>query len=206
MTTEILISKGERTRQTIQEVAYKLFLEQGYSATSMRQIAKRAGIALGGIYNHFKSKDEIFEAIIIDEHPYKKILPGILAAEGETAEEFLQNAMKYVIEELGDDPHYFNLMLIEIVEFRGKHGAALLKEIVPNTLPVVERIIKSRKEFRVVNPGLLMRSFMGFIVSYYLTEMLMADSVISKLMPKNSAEAYVDIFLNGILKQGRGDV
>ena len=199
MTEITVLSKGERTKTAIEDAARKLFLEQGYSATSMRQIAECAGVALGGIYNHFKGKDEIFEAIIIEKHPYKKLLPGILAAEGETAEEFLQNAMKYVLEELGDDPYYLNLMLIEIVEFNGKHGAALLKEIVPKTLPVVERIIKSRKEFRVVNPGLLMRSFMGFIVSYYLTEMIIADSVVSKLMPENSAEAYVDIFLHGIL-------
>jgi AcrR family transcriptional regulator len=57
-------------------------MEQGYHATSMRQIADRAGLALGGIYNHFKSKDEIFEAIIVDKHPYKKILPIILERRG----------------------------------------------------------------------------------------------------------------------------
>ena len=62
--TEITLSKGERTRQTIEEAAYKLFLEQGYSATSMRQIAEQAGIALGGIYNHFKAKKRYFEVII----------------------------------------------------------------------------------------------------------------------------------------------
>jgi hypothetical protein len=47
-------------------------MEQGYHATSMRQIAERADLALGGIYNHFASKEDIFEAIIMDKHPYKK--------------------------------------------------------------------------------------------------------------------------------------
>ena len=70
-------------------------MEHGYHATSMRQIAEHAGLALGGIYNHFASKEEIFEGIIIDKHPYKKILPAILAAEGETVEEFLKNACTY---------------------------------------------------------------------------------------------------------------
>ncbi len=55
------------------------------------------GLALGGIYNHFSSKEEIFEAIIIDQHPYKKILPLILAVEGETGEEFFGNAFRIVI-------------------------------------------------------------------------------------------------------------
>ena len=34
------LSKGERTRQAVMEAAYELFLEQGYAATSMRQIAQ----------------------------------------------------------------------------------------------------------------------------------------------------------------------
>ncbi|MGB7875651.1 MAG: TetR/AcrR family transcriptional regulator [Anaerolineales bacterium] len=199
MVLEDTLTKGERTRQAIEDVAYELFLEQGYSATSMRQIAKHAGIALGGIYNHFKGKDDIFEAIIVDKHPYRKLLPAILEAEGSTVEEFVQSAMQIIMDELGDDPHYVNLMLIEIVEFKGKHGATLLKELAPKALPIFERLIKSRDEFRVNNPAMLLRTFFGMIFSYYLTEMIVADSVISGLMPGNSAEVYMDIFLHGIL-------
>ncbi|MGQ9833477.1 MAG: TetR/AcrR family transcriptional regulator, partial [Candidatus Villigracilaceae bacterium] len=69
------LSKGERTRQAVMEAAYDLFLEQGYAATSMRQIAERAGLALGGIYNHFSGKEAIFGELILDRHPYHQILP-----------------------------------------------------------------------------------------------------------------------------------
>jgi TetR/AcrR family transcriptional repressor of cmeABC operon len=193
------VTKGDRTRQSIEEAAYELFLDQGYSATSMRQIAKRTGIALGGIYNHYKGKEDIFEAIIIDKHPYRKLLPAILEARGETADEFVHNVMSIIMDELGDNPQYVNLMFIEIVEFNGKHGAVLLKELAPKALPIFERLIKSRDEFRVTNPAMLMRTFFGMILSYYLTEKLIADSVVSRLMPENSPEIYVDIFLHGIL-------
>ena len=194
------LSKGERTRQAIEDAAYELFLEQGYSATSMRQIANQAGIALGGIYNHFKGKDDIFEAIIVDKHPYRKLLPAILEAEGSTVDEFVHSAMRIIMDELGDDPHYVNLMLIEIVEFKGKHGATLLKELAPKALPIFERLIKSRDSFRVTNPAMLLRTFFGMIMSYYLTEMVVADSVVSHLMPSNVTEVYVDIFLYGVLE------
>ena len=60
------LTKGENTRLAIEDAAIILFMEKGYHATSMRQIAEGADLALGGIYNHFKSKDEIFEAIIED--------------------------------------------------------------------------------------------------------------------------------------------
>jgi len=194
-------TKGETTRLAVEDAAISLFLEQGYHATSMRQIAKRARLALGGIYNHFSSKDEIFEAIIIDQHPYKKILPLILAVEGKTAEEFFGNAFQIVINELGNQPEFINLMFIELVEFKGKHGSVMLREIAPKVLPVFEKVIKNMKGLRVTNPAVLMRSFFGMVISYFVTEMIISNSVISKLMPKNSTGIYIDIFLKGILKE-----
>ena len=194
-------TKGERTRLAIEDAALELFMEQGYHATSMRQIAERAELALGGIYNHFSSKDEIFEGIIIDKHPYKQILPAILAAQGETVEEFFKSAFQIVISELDKRPEFVNLLFIELVEFKGKHGALLLKEVAPKILPVFEKLIKSRKSLRVTNPAILMRSFMGLIFSYYTTGMIISNSILSKLMPKNAADVYVDIYLHGILKE-----
>ncbi len=193
-------TKGEATRTAIEDAAVELFMEHGYHATSMRQIAERAGLALGGIYNHFASKEELFEGIIVDKHPYKKILPLILEAHGETAEDFLENAMRIVITELDREPYYLKLMMIEFVEFDGGHGAAMLKELAPKVLPVFEQVIKARKNLRVTNPAVLMRSFFGMVLSYFITQMVISNSVISALMPKNSMEIYVDLFLHGIIK------
>ena len=194
-------TKGEVTRLAIEDAALELFMEQGYHATSMRQIKDRAGLALGGIYNHFSSKEEIFEGIIIDKHPYRVILPAIIAAEGEKLEDFFKNAFHLIISELGRRPEFVNLMLIELVEFKGKHGAIMLREIAPKILPIFERVIKGRKDLRVTNPAVLLRSFIGLVISFLLTEMVISKSVISKLMPKNVADAYVDIYLHGILKE-----
>jgi AcrR family transcriptional regulator len=194
-------TKGEVTRSAIEEAAISLFMEQGYHATSMRQIAEEAGLALGGIYNHFSSKDEIFEGIIVDKHPYKQILPAILAAQGETVEEFFRNAFQIVVSELDKRPEFVNLLFIELVEFKGRHGSLLLKEIAPKMLPVFEKLIKSRKSLRVTNPAVLMRSFVGMIMSYYITGIIISNSIINKLMPKDITDQYVDIFLHGILKE-----
>ena len=198
--TKDVPTKGETTRIAIEDAALELFITNGYHATSMRQIAEQAGLALGGIYNHFASKEEIFEGIVVDKHPYKKVLPLILDAQGETTEDFLKNAMKIIIDELRREPYYLKLMMIEFVEFNGGHGAAMLKEITPKVLPLFEQVIKMRKDLRMTNPAMLMRSFLGLVVSYFITEMVIANSVISKMMPKNAADVYVDIFLHGVLK------
>ena len=49
--------RGETTRQEIINAAHDLFTQQGFHGTSMRQIAKQAGMALGSLYNHFLSAD-----------------------------------------------------------------------------------------------------------------------------------------------------
>lgn len=47
------------TRERIREVATALFYEQGYHATSMREIASVVGIKAGSLYSHYSSKEQI---------------------------------------------------------------------------------------------------------------------------------------------------
>lgn len=52
-------------KQEIITVASKLFKEKGYSAVTMRDIAKAMGIKAASLYNHINSKQEILTYIII---------------------------------------------------------------------------------------------------------------------------------------------
>jgi len=55
----------EQSKRTIIAAATKVFSEFGYQAT-IEKIAKTANISKGLIYNYFKSKDELLEAIFIE--------------------------------------------------------------------------------------------------------------------------------------------
>jgi AcrR family transcriptional regulator len=198
---DVVITKGERTRQAIEDAAIALFMEQGYHATSMRQIAERADLALGGIYNHFSGKEELFEGIIMDRHPYRDVLPALLAVEANSPEEFVQQAAHAMVTELGKRPDVLKLMFIEIVEFNGKHISGLFSQILPQLLPVFEKYGRVRKGIRNIHPAVLLRSFLGLFFSFYITEQLIKGSVLKKLMPKNSFDTFVDIYLHGILKE-----
>lgn len=52
------------TRQTIVEVADRLFYEQGFESTSFAHIAEQVNISRGNFYYHFRTKDEILQAVI----------------------------------------------------------------------------------------------------------------------------------------------
>jgi AcrR family transcriptional regulator len=58
-------SEGD-TRTRIQRVALELFTENGYEATSLREIAERLGVTKAALYYHFKTKDEIIDSLVME--------------------------------------------------------------------------------------------------------------------------------------------
>jgi len=196
---EEILSKGERTRQVIIEAAYVLFLEQGYAATSMRQIAERAELALGGIYNHFASKEAIFSELIISKHPFQEIFPLLKTTPGETVEEFVRNAAKRMVGELGLRPDFVKFLFIELVEFNGRDIPRMFQIFYPQIAPLIQRFQTSIGELRKIPPFVLFRAFLGLFFSFYMTEYLLAGTP-AAAMQENALEHFVDIFLYGVLE------
>ena len=68
----------QKRRLRIVDAALSCFLEFGYNQTGIRQIAKRAGISLGNLYNHFSSKEDVLaEIALLDQQelvPYQQML------------------------------------------------------------------------------------------------------------------------------------
>lgn len=48
------------SREMLQEAAFELFLENGYEATTVSQIAQRAGVSRNTFFNYFSSKSDVF--------------------------------------------------------------------------------------------------------------------------------------------------
>jgi len=194
-------TKGERTRQEILHSAHQLFLKNGFHGTSMRQIAQGAGIAVGGIYNHFASKDKIFMAVLSARHPIFDILPALNAAEGQDIESFVRDAASKMVEVVQGRPDFLNLMFIELVEFNAQHVPQLFQTFFPQALSFVQRFFDGRQELRPVPIPVLLRAFLGLFFSYVITDILMGD-LMPPDMDKNALDYFADIFLHGILAEG----
>jgi AcrR family transcriptional regulator len=181
------------------EAAKDLFISQGYHGTSMRQIAKKAGVALGGIYNHFASKEEIFEAVWLENHPFLEMIPAIEAARGETVETYVRDAANQMMEAMYKHPHFLNLMFIEIVEFKNAHTKELFQLSLPRGIQVVQRMLTTEDKVREIPAPMLIRAFISLFFSYYLV-----DVIIGEIAPmefrENAMEYYIEIFLHGILE------
>ncbi|MEU9703303.1 helix-turn-helix domain-containing protein [Streptomyces sp. NPDC047981] len=57
-------TRRQATRAKLYEAAVTLIAEQGFSATTVDEIAERAGVAKGTVYYNFKSKTELFEELL----------------------------------------------------------------------------------------------------------------------------------------------
>jgi AcrR family transcriptional regulator len=64
MSVAATITKREDRREIILDVARACFLAEGFAATSMSTIAARLGGSKGTLYNYFKSKEELFAAMM----------------------------------------------------------------------------------------------------------------------------------------------
>ena len=56
--------RKQEIKEKILASALHNFMENGYRSTSMQEIARRAGVAAGNIYNYFKNKEEVFSTLI----------------------------------------------------------------------------------------------------------------------------------------------
>ena len=59
-----LTPKAEATRARLLEVAAEVFVDRGYAAVSLRDIAVSTGVTKGAIYGHFRSKGQLLVEVI----------------------------------------------------------------------------------------------------------------------------------------------
>ncbi|MBT2289150.1 TetR/AcrR family transcriptional regulator [Paenibacillus albidus] len=91
------MSKGQVTKEHIIRQSAELFNTKGYAGTSLSEIIDRTKIRKGGIYNHFKSKDEI--ALSAFDYMFaqlKTLLSEAMSERSEPAEKILAICEVYI--------------------------------------------------------------------------------------------------------------
>ncbi len=82
---------GADTRQQIVEAADRLFYEGGFEATAFADIAATIGISRGNFYYHFKTKDEILDAVIAQRVERTRMLLAAWQRAGNTPLDHLRS-------------------------------------------------------------------------------------------------------------------
>ena len=141
----------DQARKRILEAARKLFLERGFEAANLDEVAQRAGVAKGTIYRYFDSKAELYvEVLVWNADAFVERMRHTLDPSLSPQEQVLQTDRFYV-RHYAEHPEYFRIFwavenqrmigelpepLLEIVWDLWKRGLAIAVEIIENGVKV----------------------------------------------------------------------
>lgn len=187
------------TLSRIRDAALQLFLEQGYHGTSMRQIARRAGVAPAAIYNHLASKEALFVDLLSDLLPHRAMLRAMSEASGDSVEQLVGDATRRVAEVLADQDPNLRLMFIELLEFQGRHAGFLAEELLPGALTFMMRLQQADGRLRPYSPMIIARAFFGLLMSYAVTVTFFRQVGMVEFRQEDLTD-FGSILLHGILE------
>jgi len=111
----------EKIRKTSKDkilaVALELFAQNGYQGTSIAQIAKKAKISKGLMYNYFKNKEKLLEAIVLEGFNKIMEMDYGLSKSVKPADK-LKSLIDETLNNLSDNLHYWQLYTALLVQPR----------------------------------------------------------------------------------------
>ena len=124
-----MVTKGEQTRDFILKKSYALFVRKGFKSVTMKDVCEITGMSRGGLYSHFSSTKEIFEAILKNmtqkdelgfQREIKRGLPAVT---------IMDNALYLLEKEMGDSDTSFSEAFFEYSETVGSDLMTELNEV-----------------------------------------------------------------------------
>lgn len=99
----------QKSRENIEKIALELFAIKGYHATSISQIAEKAGISKGLLYNYYKSKEQLLDSVIMKV--YDEIMRIVQMSENLPAEIQIEQMIIQTIDHLKKNIAFWKLYL-----------------------------------------------------------------------------------------------
>ncbi|MBI5202505.1 MAG: TetR/AcrR family transcriptional regulator [Elusimicrobia bacterium] len=160
-------------RQRILDAAAELFGRQGFHGTSTRDIAKSAGVSLGNIYNHFRTKDELFVELLerYREEYFRPDQPLAVAMASGSFPDNVEEIGRASRETVRRFAPYMRLIYVDVVEFDAAHVGPVFRAMRDRYTALLKSQGVDKKRFRVDPVAALMMTTWGFF-TYFITEKL----------------------------------
>ena len=200
----------EKNKDRIEEAAKKLFIKQGFHATSMRNIAARAGTSLGNVYNYYRTKEEILGSII---SKYQTTIDGRLRSIFDEIDEPLEpeSLVRFggQIKKMVNDHHdFWLLMYIDVLEFENRHFRKMFEGLVDNLRRrYASQFEEMRKRGRVhsdVDPAVAFTAVYMQFFNYFLVEKLFGGNSHFGLTDEQVIEQLTGLYCRGLSQNHKG--
>jgi AcrR family transcriptional regulator len=135
--------RGAVTAARILDAAEELFAERGYHGATLRDVADAVGLRIPSLYNHFASKDALYEAVLARGiGPVVALLSALAeapAAERNDASRVVEPVMRI----LGERPHLPRLLLHETLS-GGERLTPMLRDWMAPTFARAQALVEDR--------------------------------------------------------------
>lgn len=181
----------EKRREQIKGIALKLFIDNGYSKTTMDEIVQAVGISKGGMYHHFSNKEEIFLELLKDGNEYRKNL--VVEYMRENSQSRNEKIVEMLLDKILDKNQYKDLYTVFLMEIQSNEKfKRLFKKIYDEGIEDFIEFYK--KEGLEEYVSISNYEFTLLMNSLYIGLYLFDDFEMSKLkeMLKTMFEAYLN--------------
>src|SRR5574341_115144 len=192
------------TRDKILESAIRLFAEKGFSGTTTREIAEKAGVNEALIFRYFSTKSDLYSAIIERKISEEPGFEYPLEAFKKTRNDWLifKSMAIRMFDCVEKDPCF-----IRLLHFSALEGHEL-SDMFFDTYVQYQRMLLSdyierrisEGAFKNVNPVLAARAFTGMGINYILVQEIFGEKKRKKIRREVVVDTFVKIFLEGITK------
>ncbi|KAA3438122.1 TetR/AcrR family transcriptional regulator [Rufibacter hautae] len=161
------VAQRETSTQKIIDTALELFAEQGFDRTSIRQIATKAGISLGLLYNYYQSKEDLLKEILVRGR--QDILQSFEKPEGLTPFQYLEHHIQTTFRLLEQNKNFWRLY--HSLKMQSEVLKALEQEVQAENQLVLQLLSKNLAQAGSTNPSadaVLMFATIDGIAQHYL--------------------------------------
>lgn len=167
---EVTIMKNKNTKEKIFDVSIDLFSKKGFDAVSVREIAREVGIRESSIYNHYKNKEAILDAIM-DYFMLELHGGGLSEEEGmaimeQNPEIYLQQGTRMYLEQITTPKMEKIWRLVSIETYHNeKIREFFKKELLEAPLKIWEdtfQMMIDQKMIKPLNPEILAQEYFSF--------------------------------------------
>jgi AcrR family transcriptional regulator len=158
-------SAGDHSREAILASARKLFAEQGFEGTSLRQVAREASVDPAMVHHFFRGKDELFAVSVELPADPAEVLAGVGSTEpGARAEAIVRAVLR-----LWESPAQYGLAAFVRGTIGSKAKTAMLREVVNRTIlsRVMAGVPGPAEEVRL-RGNLVASQVMGLMLTRYV--------------------------------------
>jgi AcrR family transcriptional regulator len=192
--------KGDQRRAAIVAEAIRLFAEKGFRGATTRELARSLGVTEPVLYQHFKTKRDLYTAIIETKarEGMEKSTALQLYSKGDDDRAFFSELARLILTNFDQDPAYMRLLLFSALE-RHELASLFFRQQVLQFFNVIAGYIRRRERagaFRSVDPQVAARSFIG-MVSYHGQIRLLFDADL-RMSRQKLVDQIVTSFLDGL--------